>query len=956
MLELFKALQDRLALENPWTLRHIAAALLLAIGAQLFELSLHPSAGISLLPAIIMAVALLGGWRWAAALALTTLFVALLLDNASGTTALGLPFAVASGEALRRSMGCFPALIMQLLAKLILYLQALANGLAAKPWEATGMALTEATFNVALSIGCVALLPRRATSHARRARIGTGHLIFMLIAGSAALTTIGLLQTLPAQTLSDEIWLRVCALLALAIVIAYLATLHAQTRLRGIQRWLQGDAPSPPQLLCPELEKDALGVMRETRRLRRDLVNRSQQLDSAEKTIEQLKKMLQTSKGMLKQRLLRLRQTEHALGVFRNRYRVLMRHSSDVAMFVTPDGTIESASRSILTLLGYDAAAVKGQRLSVLVPAHQSVEHPLSNLSAENVTASLHPFETILRSADGKEIAAHIQICQYTQANGHRFAIHVRDPSGTRAAITALRRAQKMTKEARRSRELFIAAMSHELRTPLHGLLATLEMMRTEPQSAQELQQRLSVARLSARSLLKIANDILDLTRIDSGHFPLQHELFSLGRLLQELIDASRAQADSLHLSLTMQLPEWLPRSFHGDPVRLKQIMNNLISNALKCTRRGGVHLNVEYDAQRITIDVIDSGEGVPADKRESIFDPFIQVDKTRASRGGTGLGLPISRRLARAMGGDVILLRSSETGSVFRVTLALEASHESPRDEQTQRIFRNPRGRILVVEDNSTNRFVAEALLASLNCPATIVDNGAEAVQLLGEQHFDLVLMDCQMPEMDGYETTRRIRAQLHHRVPVIAMTASTMADDRPRCLAAGMDDFLPKPFGRAALHDILCKWLRPDRQGAATPNDPIAALPDLDQRAFDELSHSLRHERAPLQRICEAFVDSADQILLLLKNGQIDAASVKIYLHSLLGSAGMVGARRVEYLAGQLQAFVADGNQAATAHAVDALVQSMQRFRDEFNRSIEKHLQPGTVKAAQRGTYLPS
>jgi len=941
MLELFKAIQDRLALENPWTLRHIAAALLLATSAQLFELTLHPSVRISLLPAVIMAVALLGGWRWATALALTTWVVALLLDSASGSTALGLPFAVAGGEMLRRSMGCFPALVMQLLAELIHYLHALANGLAIDPWEASGVALTEATINVALSIGCVALLPRREASRARRARVSTGHVMFMLIAGSAALTAVGLLETLSAEAPLDEVWLRVCAVLAVAIAIAYVATLHAQTRLRALQRWLRGDAKTCPQLLSAELERDAIAVMGEIRRLRRELANRCRQLDSAERTTERLKHLLLTSKALLKQRSLRLRQTEHELGVFKNRYRVLMRHSSDVAMFVSPDGTIESVSHSILTLLGYEAAAIKGQRLSLLVPAHQSVDHPLSNLQLEKLATSMRPFETILRSADGKEIAAYIQICQYVQTNGIRYAIHVRDPSGMRAAITALRRAQKIAKQARRSRELFIAAMSHELRTPLHGLLATLEMMRAEPQSPQQLQERLAVARLSARSLLKIANDILDLTRIDSGHFALQHELFSLGRLLQETIDASKAQADSLHLNVSMQLPERLPRSFHGDPVRLKQIMNNLISNALKCTRRGGIHLSVKYDGQQISIDVIDTGEGVPASKRDAIFDPFIQVDQAGAPRGGTGLGLPISRRLAQAMGGDVILLRSSEAGSVFRVTLALEASHESPRDEQTQRIFCNPRGNILVVEDNSTNRFVAEALLASLHCPATIVDNGAEAVRLLHEQHFDLVLMDCQMPDMDGYETTRRIRVQLHHRIPVIAMTASTMADDRPRCLKAGMDDFLPKPFGRAALHDILCKWLRPDRQhAAAAPSDPLDALPDLDQKVFEELSHSLRHERAPLQRICEAFVESAAHILLWLKGGgQMDIATLKILLHSLLGSAGMVGARRVEYLAGQLQTFVADGNEIEAAATAAALVQSMQRFQREFDRRIEKN-----------------
>jgi PAS domain S-box-containing protein len=905
----------------------------------MFEIAFLSTAQISLLPAVVMAVALLWGWRWSIATALVICAIALLLQDDPWPTALTMPFAAAGGQLLRWGARCVSAALVQLLPHLFLYIQSLPGTALDRPLSIAATALTEASVNVALASACLILLPQRGRHTGQRARVHAGHIVFTLISGVSGLTALGLLGELPPGMPVDESSMRLCSLLLAALALSQVVTWRATTRLMSVQRWLSGDTKTSPAV--PALLEETISpLLREMHHLRRDIAHRRQDLLAAEQEIEQMRQAAEVAQRDLKLCAQQVRRKRRELEAVRNRYRVLMNHCSDVTLFATREGKIESASRSIATLLGYEPVAMKGQRLGVLIPAHQTLEHPLNLTQLEKVRAGTRPIETILRTAEGKEVSAYVQITPYAQADGDRYAIHVRDPSGMRAAITALKRAQKLTESAQRSRDLFIATMSHELRTPLHGLMATLEMMRADQSSPQELQQRLSVARLSARSLLKIANDILDLTRINSGHFTLQDEVFSLARLLHEVIDASRAQADSLHLSLSLQLPSTLPPSFHGDPTRLKQIMNNLISNALKCTTRGGIHLNVAYDGRQITIDVIDTGEGVPVDRRHAIFDPFVQVETATSRHGGTGLGLPISRRLAQAMGGDLVLLRSSTAGSVFRLTVALGASHETPPDEQTQRIFRNPRGRILVVEDNSTNRFVAEALLLNLQCPATIVDNGEDALRLMSQEQFDLILMDCQMPGMDGYQTTRRLRAMLPHRIPIIAMTANAMADDRPRCLEAGMDDFLPKPFGRAALHDILCKWLRPGEQPRArvVPGERLSNLPDMDTQVFDELRHSLNHQRAPLQRICDSFVDSTEQTLSLLDGSERDTPKLKRYLHSLLGSAGMVGARRVEHLAGYLQTVVTDGDEAGAAAAAPALRQSMQRFHREFQRRISE------------------
>src|SRR5690606_38160591 len=235
----------------------------------------------------------------------------------------------------------------------------------------------------------------------------------------------------------------------------------------------------------------------------------------------------------------------------------------------------------------------------------------------------------------------------------------------------ALEQAQVVTRSMHQSRDMFIATMSHEMRTPLHGLIATLDMLRGS-EATGEFQHQLAIARSSAKALLKIANDVRDFTRIGSAQFALDRRPFSMTRLLREVLEEAHARAASRSLELKANIPAQLPPSFIGDPARLKQILGNLVSNALKFTREGSVTLDVAWDGRQCLIDVIDTGEGIPQDKRERIFEPFVQAHSRNRSQPGTGLGLPISRRLAEAMGGDLVLLRSGDDGSTFRLSLRL--------------------------------------------------------------------------------------------------------------------------------------------------------------------------------------------------------------------------------------------------------------------------------------------
>lgn len=540
-------------------------------------------------------------------------------------------------------------------------------------------------------------------------------------------------------------------------------------------------------------------------------------------------------------------------------------------------------------------------------------------------------------------------------------AAELAEAAATQETVRAeLKRARHLVDAAQRSSRHFVAMMSHEIRTPLHGLMATIDMLRDEPLSA-EGRHRVGIARASARTLLNIANDILDLSRIDAGVFPLEQRPFQLATVIREVADEARARAESLGLGLRSGIEGPLPRSFIGDPARIKQILTNLVSNALKFTSTGSISLQARYDGRQCVIDVTDTGEGVPEDKRDVIFEPFVQAEpKVSRRAGGAGLGLPISRRLSEAMGGNVVLMQSGPGGSTFRVTLALAASEEEPVEDQSQRILKNPPGRILVVEDHPASQYVAKSLLESLDCTVTIASTGAEALELLGRGSFDLVFMDCQLPGMNGYETTRRMRTLLHRYIPVVAITANAMVDDKQRCLDAGMDDFLPKPFTKSVLSDLLCKWLVP---GANTDSGSdfaavIAELPILAAPVFDELWQSLQWRLSPLKKIYDAFLVAAHDTLDVLHRDAVterpareppagtreslaggagDATVLTRKLHTLLGSAGMVGARQVERVAVGLAEAARSDRRAELESGRVLLAETVRRFEQELERRLD-------------------
>ncbi len=527
----------------------------------------------------------------------------------------------------------------------------------------------------------------------------------------------------------------------------------------------------------------------------------------------------------------RRKRAEEATQRQREKYQRIIENMNLGLIEVDLDERIVYTNQSFCTMSGYEPDELIGRVASEIMLGGQSTDF-MKSKNQSRLRGVMDTYEVAVHNKQGEALWWLISGAPMYADTGEvvgSTGIHL-DITKQKQLESELRIAKQQAEDSARAKELFLANMSHEIRTPMNAILSLGQQL-TKTTLTEGQQFLLTTINTAASNLLVILNDILDFSKIEAGQLSLEQIGFNLPELVKGAVHVLAHQAEEKQLELVTRIDSGIAPVLLGDPYRLNQILVNLLGNALKFTDQGRVTLAClgwqKEGVQEVELQVIDTGIGIDPDFKEKIFHTFTQEDGSIVRRyGGTGLGMSITKQLVTLMGGTIAVESSPQKGTTVTVRVSFPIGHTTDMNKQEQGNPQEgflPGKRILLVEDNEMNRLVVKMILKPYNVQVTEVVNGKQAVSTLLQESFDLVLMDVQMPVMDGLEATRLIRRDISSTLPIIALTASAIRTEKEACYGAGMNDFLAKPFDERDLLNQLTRWLGPGRSAPGEPPPPV-------------------------------------------------------------------------------------------------------------------------------------
>jgi signal transduction histidine kinase len=629
-------------------------------------------------------------------------------------------------------------------------------------------------------------------------------------------------------------------------------------------------------------------------------------------------------------------------------------HSVDIP-FILVSGKIGEEAAVLAMKAGADDYIVKGE-LSRLVPAVErelrdaETRRHVRNTECQRKLAEEKLQHAQAELAAAKGLAESNRILQEQVVQRHLAEKSLRDLNETLEQRVADRTAA--AESASNAKSGFLANMSHEIRTPLTAIIGFADLLLRPDMTPSERTESLQIVRRNAKHLLELINDILDLSKIEAGKMTVEKIECDVPQLVADILSTMKPRAAEKALELHVTFADRIPRLIHTDPMRFRQILVNLLGNAIKFTEKGTVGLHVRFEEKEsgnhLLVDVSDSGIGLTPEQLDRLFEVFTQADESTTRRfGGTGLGLAISRQLARVLGGDIEVKSEPGVGSRFTASIEcgpivgaemLRSLNESQLPTAVVPHLVNDvqlRGHILLAEDGRDNQRLLMNHLNGAGAQVTIAENGRIAVEMASAQPFDLILMDMQMPEMDGYTAT----AELRHRgftIPIIALTANAMAEDRSKCLASGCTDYLSKPVNEETLLRTVSRHLG---QPAPAENLPPEAVESQPARQASRTIFSTMSRHPKMTKIIAEYVEGLPDEIQKMQDfrDHDDMKSLRRVAHQLRGTGGGYGFGEITGLAANVEnAINAVDSRASINGQIDLLIDVIRRVEGFGERRV--------------------